>query len=148
MDTVIEISEVGVSRSGDDVPEVHIHVVQSEESEEMDQNDDKLGNSSTTTAKDSTVNVQSAGLVAYIMSQSNHTLSSSAGDEAMLFQAPTASEDAVDEEAAEMDEEDRAHEAEIIRITKPIFDNPLSLINLDSEVDDFLNSKRISDVSL
>jgi hypothetical protein len=46
------------------------------------------------------------------------------------------------------EDEEKAHDLEIIRITKPIFDNPMSLINLNADLDEFLAAKRISDVSI
>lgn len=45
------------------------------------------------------------------------------------------------------DDDDFEHDAEIIRITKPVFDNPISLINLEADMTEFLSAKRISDVS-
>jgi hypothetical protein len=44
------------------------------------------------------------------------------------------------------DDEENAHNAEIGKITKPIFEDPLRLINLDANIDEFLAAKRISDV--
>lgn len=51
-------------------------------------------------------------------------------------------EDENDEIENENDEEDE----EIIKITQPIFDNPMALINLDADIPGFLRTKRISDV--
>ena len=49
-----------------------------------------------------------------------------------------------EDENDENDEEDE----EIIKITQPIFDNPMALINLDADIPGFLRTKRISDVRI
>lgn len=44
------------------------------------------------------------------------------------------------------DVDDIAESEEMIRITKPYFDNPLALINFNADLGEFLDCKRISDV--
>ena len=46
----------------------------------------------------------------------------------------TTEEDGFDEEEDEDDKEERIHNEEIFRITKPIFDNPMSLLNLEADI--------------
>jgi hypothetical protein len=56
--------------------------------------------------------------------------------------------DGEDEDEEEMDDDDRAQDDEITKLTQTIFENPLALINLDADIDEFLAAKRISDVTI
>lgn len=44
--------------------------------------------------------------------------------------------------------EDDNEDEEFRQFTKPIFENPIALLNFDADISQFLESKRISDVSI
>lgn len=57
-------------------------------------------------------------------------------------------EDLVPGRSAESDEGEDKEQEELIRITRPVFEDPMALINLEADIDKFLAAPKINDVWL
>ena len=72
----------------------------------------------------------------------------SSQDESSLEMESRTSEGEAQEGSAEYSEDEETGGSDNIRIQTPIFDNPLRYIDLDADIQEFLATKRISDVKM